>query len=205
MSSRTHSSLDSSLHRMRALRSQVALLGHYNGQSLGSPIQDFVSRQLVVDSVREVRGEEEVAGSQRGVQDKPCTNDGRSEFSDAEAGYISEPNRGVEVLVRTTPGTEYIKASISFIPLLLVFCHHWCVLFAGHVMCARAMCVAISNLLRTSWTLLVMRQVLSLVLASISALRIGVMIGRSLSRRDESEEPCLSEIPVWKKPLRISF
>lgn len=89
---------------------QVALLGHYNGQGLGRPVQDFVSKQLIVDPTSDarpqqgatsVRPKEEVHGS-------VGHRDSSAELTTGSSNVDSD----VQVLVRTTPGVEYIKVII---------------------------------------------------------------------------------------------
>lgn len=83
------------LHNVLYHRVKVALLGHFNGQGLGSSIRDFVSKKLVVNHDRSI----EASGLKGATGDEGAQED--MESSD------------LKVLVRSTPGLEYIKASHS--------------------------------------------------------------------------------------------
>lgn len=72
---------------------QVVLLGRFNGQGLGSSTQDLVSNHaLEVGN----RTEADVLGSPE---------------SHHESIHVKGESSDVDILIRKTPGEEYIKAS----------------------------------------------------------------------------------------------
>lgn len=100
-------------------------MGHFNGQGLGRSVQEFLSRRLVVNdsiSVRhDLQGGSMLPRSGQRFQVKDGSDDvlqaGTATYINSES---SDTVDDVTVLVRMTPGVEYIKASASiFAPLLL--------------------------------------------------------------------------------------
>lgn len=75
---------------------QVILLGRFNGQGLGSSTQDLVSSHSLE---MEKCTEEEVSGPSE---------------SHHESIHIKGGSSDAKILIRTTPGEEYIKASNLF-------------------------------------------------------------------------------------------
>lgn len=88
---------------------QVTLLGHFNGQGLGRSVQDFVSKELIVDPSRGAR-------PQQGATSIPPKEEehgvGNRDSSAELAPGSSTVDNDVQVIVRTTPGVEYIKVII---------------------------------------------------------------------------------------------
>lgn len=74
---------------------QVALLGHFNGQGLGPSIQDFVSSHVFEVDVN-------TSGAENGAFARPRCHH--------ESIRIKNGSTNVQVLIRTTPAVEYIKA-----------------------------------------------------------------------------------------------
>lgn len=87
---------------------QVVLLGRFNGQGLGKSLQDFVTH-LVINSDDDVRlqGGAVAVGAGEGSS-VPLKR--RHEPTELQSGS-SKISEGVQVLVRTSPGAEYIKVS----------------------------------------------------------------------------------------------
>lgn len=89
---------------------QVVLLGHYNGQGLGRPVQDFVSKQVIVDSSSGDRPQQEATSLP--PKEQVLGPLGHRDSSAELATDSSNVGNDVKVLVRTTPGVEYIKVTI---------------------------------------------------------------------------------------------
>lgn len=95
----------------------MVLLGRFNGQGLGESVQDFVSTHLVLNSDDEVRlqdGNVPVgpgSGSGSGEGSSFPLKKPRHEAIEVKAGS-SNICGDVQVLVRTSPGAEYIKVSL---------------------------------------------------------------------------------------------
>lgn len=87
---------------------QVVLLGRFNGQGLGKSLQDFVTHLVINydDNVRlQGRGVAEGSGEGSSIPLKR-----RHEATKLKSGN-SKISEDVQVLVRTSPGAEYIKVS----------------------------------------------------------------------------------------------
>lgn len=84
---------------------QVALLGCFNGQSLGSSIEDFVSSHALEVGLN-------TSGVENGASAPPQCHH--------ESIHIKNGSSNIDVLMRTTPGVEYIKVSdcIAYVFLL---------------------------------------------------------------------------------------
>lgn len=89
---------------------KVALLGHFNGQGLGVSVQDFVSKHLVVDP--NTGGVAQQAGGVATESDASSPTSPERPHSLRNCGTSdADVSDDIQVLVRTTPGVEYVKAS----------------------------------------------------------------------------------------------
>ncbi|CAM9410309.1 unnamed protein product, partial [Laminaria digitata] len=95
------------VHATRFFSHKVVLLGRFNGQGLGKSVQEFVSTHLVLNSDDDVRlqGGAVAVGSGEGSS---FPIDRRHEAIKVRTGN-SKFSGDVQVLVRTSPGAEYIK------------------------------------------------------------------------------------------------
>lgn len=106
------------MKRAHRVLAQVVLLGRFNGQGLGASVQDLVSTHLVLNSDDDVRLQEKAVqegsvtvGSGSGEGSYFPLKKRRHESTQVKAGS-SNICGDVQVLVRTSPGAEYIKVSL---------------------------------------------------------------------------------------------
>lgn len=111
----------------------MVLLGRFNGQGLGKSVQDFVSTHLVVNDDDDVRLQGGAVAVRSGEGSAVPLNR-RHEPIKVKTGN-SKTRGDVQVLVRTSPGAEYIKVSFRGAMLGSVFCLSR--LFRHHRGCAR--------------------------------------------------------------------
>lgn len=88
-------------------------MGHFNGQGLGAAVRRFVSEGFVTDGTSVQRGVQMEGAT---VPITPCAQ------NTCNARVCSSVVGDIQVLVRVTPGVEYIKVrDFAFITISRVF------------------------------------------------------------------------------------
>lgn len=108
-----HPKLRSKVPNLAVTSQQVALLGHFNAQGLGPSVQNFVSKNLVVDPNAGTDDQAEPV-SVRPEGGKPCNLHNIPKLGVNVQTRSSNSSDGIEILVRTSPGVEYIKVRAIF-------------------------------------------------------------------------------------------